>query len=203
MTRFGSAPEDSGSDQTWLDGIGAATLRLAVQAEPRVAPEGPVKPPSGDDEFLLRRLLAGEDPDPVVRTDSSAKPAELADVDIDQRRVLGVSEFGARFRIWADEGPRPAALDVTVDGLLAVQHAMGLDVSHYVGRVLLHRMVEASHPSAVACRLSDNRVLLAQPTREPWVFRVIQAVENPILVSGGRVRVRAERPDSREDADGS
>ena len=203
--RLGSSPEDSWSDQTWLGSIGAVRLRLAVLAEVALPPEPPSKSESRDDEFLLRRLLAGEDPDSpgegVPSFPEKGEPREV--VDVDPARLLTLPEFASSFRAWTEEKSSAAVLDVSIDGLLGVEHALGRDASDYVERVLLRRMVDASHASVVACKLSENRVLLAQPTNGPWAFRVLEAVEKPILVDTGEVRVTGESPAATEVVDES
>lgn len=199
-SRLGGAPEDSWSDRTWLGSIGAVKVRLAVQAEfsqPRAVGS------SGDDEFLLRRLLAGEPADPLIVTVPPAVPRELIDGDLDPNRVLSLPEFAARFRTWAEEGAAPAALDIDIDGLLSVEYAMGRETSGYVKSVLLTRMLDASHATAVLCELAGNRVLLAQPSTDKWVFRILRAVEEPILVANGEVRVIGEHAASMGVADES
>lgn len=182
-----------------MGSIGAVKMRLAVQAEVALRPAAS----SDDDEFLLRRLLAGEPPDPLTGTVPPAAQRVLIGGDIDPNRVLSLPEFAACFRTWADEGFAPAALDVDIDGLLSVECAMGRDTSGYVKSVLLTRMLDASHALAVLCELAGNRFMLAQPSTERWVFRILRAVEEPILVANGEVRVIGEQASSTEVADES
>lgn len=112
-----------------------------------------------------------------------------AGIGIDQRQLLDPDEFGARLQSWAHDGFRPAALDVKIEGLSAVRSVLGRRAESQVGQVLLRRMLGESQVLCVACVTAEDHFFLAEPHSDSWLPRVLGAVQTPILLDDGEVRV--------------
>lgn len=172
--------------QAWLDRAGLdrqelARMLISVSAEP-----GGV-----ETEFLLRKLLAVYSSDSSEERCGEAEPRTGggAGIGIDQRQLLDPDEFGARLQSWAHDGFRPAALDVKIEGLSAVRSVLGRRAESQVGQVLLRRMLGESQVLCVACVTAEDHFFLAEPHSDSWLPRVLGAVQTPILLDDGEVRV--------------
>ena len=201
--RLGSSPEDSWSDQTWLGSIGAVRLRLAVLAEVALPPEPPSKSESRDDEFLLRRLLAGEDPDsPGKGSHRFRKRASRGKLSMSTRLDSHTARVCIEFSAWTEEKSSAAVLDVsTTDSWGRARTGPGR-----VGLRGTRALAENGRrvPRIRRCLQTIGKPRPPSPA-DQWTMGIsgAQAVEKPILVDTGEVRVTGESPAATEVVDES
>lgn len=182
-----------------------ATLTAALQPkELHIAVQVDASRRSRNDGFLLRRLAAEQRQDDSSPGSPAGQEPAPAAVLLDPQHLVSAEEARERFLAWQAEGRAPAALDVHVDGLVGVTHALGADTSRYVFRVLLRRLFEASHGESLGCLVSDTRVILLQPSAASWSFRIRRVLTETIVLPNGSVLVSvdaAPTPPAQEASD--
>lgn len=171
---------------------------VAVLVTATGTPTTPAAATGADEEgggFLLRRLVRDHH---APEGDASAAPGpgaawgSIPTVRVDPDRLVDADDLLGRLAEWQEHRTRPATVVVTVEGLSALDSALGVGTGHFVARAVLARALGASHTAAVAVLLGDDRFVLAQPAASSWVFRLRRGISGTIGVAAGTVGLRVE-----------